>query len=387
VVASTASGFGLENMDVMFLSFALSSIIAELHLSGTQAGLISTITNIGMLLGGIFFGILADKIGRIKTFSHTIFIFAFATAAMFFAHSLTAIYICRFIAGIGAGGEYGIGMTVLAESFSKEKLGRVSSWVGMAGQIGAIFAALLAALILPTLGWHALFLFGVIPVIITFFVRRHLRESTSFTNSSKKKHGNIKQLFATPKIAYQTIALMVMAVVQIAGYFGLMNWLPTIMQKQLNLTVGASTWMIATILGMCAGMLTFGWILDNLGPRLAFGIFLTASAIGVYILTLPSNVWSLIIVGAVVGYFSNGMFAGYGAIVSRLYPTEVRATANNVIMNVGRCIGGFSSLAIGYLLDNYNIMTVMVFISTLYIISLLVMLTITNLKAENYKKI
>ena len=387
VVASTASGFGLENMDVMFLSFALSSIIAELHLSGTQAGLISTITNIGMLLGGIFFGILADKIGRIKTFSHTIFIFAFATAAMFFAHSLTAIYICRFIAGIGAGGEYGIGMTVLAESFSKEKLGRVSSWVGVAGQIGAILAALLAALVLPTLGWHALFLFGVIPVIITFFVRRHLRESTTFTNSSKKQNGNIKQLFATPKIAYQTIALMVMAIVQIAGYFGLMNWLPTIMQKQLNLTVGSSTWMIATILGMCAGMMTFGWILDNLGPRLAFGIFLTASAIGVYILTLPSNVWSLIVVGAVVGYFSNGMFAGYGAIVSRLYPTEVRATANNVIMNVGRCIGGFSSLAIGYILDHYNIMTVMIFISTLYIISLIVMLTISNLKAANFKNI
>jgi len=388
VVASTASGFGLENMDVMFLSFALSSIIAELHLSGTQAGLISTITNIGMLLGGIFFGILADKIGRIKTFSHTIFIFAFATAAMFFAHSLTAIYLCRFIAGIGAGGEYGIGMTVLAESFSKEKLGRVSSWVGMAGQIGAIFAALLAALVLPTLGWHALFLFGVIPVIITFFIRHHLRESKTFTNSSKdKKNGNIKQLFATPKIAYQTIALMIMAIVQIAGYFGLMNWLPTIMQKQLNLAVGSSTWMIATILGMCAGMLTFGWILDTLGPRLAFGIFLTASAIGVYILTLPSNVWSLLVVGAVVGYFSNGMFAGYGAIVSRLYPTEIRATANNVIMNVGRCIGGFSSLAIGFILDNYNIMTVMVFISTLYIISFLVMLTITNLKAANYKKI
>ncbi|PMD68165.1 MFS transporter [Companilactobacillus nuruki] len=387
VVASTASGFGLENMDVMFLSFALSSIIAELHLSGTQAGLISTITNIGMLLGGIFFGILADKIGRVKTFSHTIFIFALATAAMFFAHNLTAIYICRFIAGIGAGGEYGIGMTVLAESFSKEKLGRVSSWVGMAGQIGAILAALLAALILPTLGWHALFLFGIIPVIITFFTRRHLRESAIFTNSSKETHGNIKQLFATPKISYQTIALMIMAIVQIAGYFGLMNWLPTIMQKQLNLTVGASTWMIATILGMCAGMLTFGWILDNLGPRLAFGIFLTASAIGVYILTLPNNVWSLIIVGAVVGYFSNGMFAGFGAIVSRLYPTEIRATANNVIMNVGRCIGGFSSLAIGFILDHYNIMTVMVFISTLYIISLLVMLTVSNLKASNYKNI
>ena len=86
VVASTTAGFGLENMDVMFLSFALSSIIAELHLSGTQAGLIATITNIGMLLGGVFFGVLADRVGRIKTFTYTIFIVAFATAAMYFAN-------------------------------------------------------------------------------------------------------------------------------------------------------------------------------------------------------------------------------------------------------------------------------------------------------------
>ncbi|MFD1470837.1 MFS transporter [Companilactobacillus mishanensis] len=384
VVASTTAGFGLENMDVMFLSFALSSIIAELNLSGAQAGLISTITNVGMLLGGIFFGILADRIGRIKSFTYTIFIFAIATSAMFFAHNLTTIYICRFLAGIGAGGEYGIGMTVLAESFPKNKLGRISSWVGMAGQGGAIVATVLAALIIPSFGWHALFLFGIIPVLITFFIRRHLKESDTFIKSSKVKHGSVKELFATPKIGYQTVALMIMAIVQIAGYFGLMNWLPTIMQKQLNLQVSSSIWMIATILGMCVGMLTFGWILDNLGPRLAFGIFLVASAVGVFVLTLPTNMISLIIVGAVVGYFSNGMFAGYGAVVSRLYPTEIRATANNVIMNTGRCIGGFSSLAIGWILDNYNVMAVMIFISTLYVISFVVMLTITNLKARNY---
>lgn len=168
VVASTTAGFGLENMDVMFLSFTLSSIIADLHLSGTQAGLIATITNIGMLLGGVFFGVLADRVGRIKTFTYTIFIFAFATAAMSFAHTLPMIYLCRFLAGIGAGGEYGIGMTVLAESFPKKQLGRVSSFVGVAGQLGAIAAALLAAWVLPQFGWHALFLFGLLPVIITF---------------------------------------------------------------------------------------------------------------------------------------------------------------------------------------------------------------------------
>lgn len=77
VVASTTAGFGLENMDVMFLSFALSSIISQLHLSSMQAGSIATVTNIGMLLGGVFFGVLADRIGRIKVFTYTIFILCF----------------------------------------------------------------------------------------------------------------------------------------------------------------------------------------------------------------------------------------------------------------------------------------------------------------------
>lgn len=92
---------------------------------------------------------------------------------------------------------------------------------------------------------------------------------------------------------------------------------------------------------MSLGMLTFGQILDKLGPKVAFGLFLIASSLAVYVLTIPTTLASLTLVGAVVGYFSNGMFTGYGAVVSRLYPPEVRATANNVIMNTGRCIGGF----------------------------------------------
>ena len=92
-IASTAAGFSLENMDIMFLSFALTPIIASLHISQGAAGLIGTMTNLGMLFGGAIFGLLGDKIGRIKTFSYTIFIFAFATGAMFFAHSISIIEI------------------------------------------------------------------------------------------------------------------------------------------------------------------------------------------------------------------------------------------------------------------------------------------------------
>ena len=380
-----SAGFGLENMDIMFLSFALSSIIGEFGLTMTEAGAISTVTNLGMLLGGILFGILADKFGRVKMLSLSILIFGLATGAIYFSHSVTSLYILRFIAGIGGGGEYGVGMTILAENFSKKKLGRTSSIVAVAGQVGAMCAAILSMSILPTYGWRFLFLFGLVPVVLTVFIQKHLKESDSFKAIKTENKGKISDLFKTRQLTHQTLVLMWMAIVQIAGYFGLMNWLPTIMQKKLNLTVaGSSSWMIATIIGMSLGMLTFGQILDKLGPKVAFGLFLIASSLAVYVLTIPTTLASLTLVGAVVGYFSNGMFTGYGAVVSRLYPPEVRATANNVIMNTGRCIGGFSSIVIGFILAHYSIMTVMLFISVLYILSFLAMLTVKNLRANVY---
>ncbi|EKF51192.1 MFS transporter [Lactococcus garvieae] len=380
-----SAGFGLENMDIMFLSFALSSIISEFGLSTTEAGAISTVTNLGMLLGGVLFGILADKFGRVKMLSLSILIFGLATGAIYFSHSITSLYLLRFIAGIGGGGEYGVGMTILAENFSKKKLGRTSSIVAVAGQVGAMTAAILAMSILPAYGWRFLFLFGLVPVFLTIFIQKHLKESDSFKAIKRENKGKISDLFKTRQLTHQTLVLMWMAIVQIAGYFGLMNWLPTIMQNKLHLTVaGSSSWMIATIIGMSLGMLTFGQILDKLGPKVAFGIFLVASSMAVYVLTIPTTLASLTLVGAIVGYFSNGMFTGFGAIVSRLYPAEVRATANNVIMNTGRCIGGFSSIIIGFILAHYSIMTVMLFISVLYILSFLAMLSVKNLRGNIY---
>lgn len=385
-IASTSSGFALENMDVLFLSFAMSSMIADLHLSGGAAGLIGSITNLGMLCGGILFGLIGDKFGRVKTFTYTIFIFAFATAMMATANNLTEIYILRFLAGIGAGGEYGVGIAMIAESFHHNQIGKMTSIAAIGGQVGAILAAITAALIIPRFGWHALFLIGIIPVILAFFVRRHLTETDAFLQAKQTDTGSTGKavfhyMFSSPKIAYQSFGLMVMTTVQIAGYFGLMNWLPIIVQKQLGLNVsGSSLWMIATILGMSLGMLTFGSILDYFGPRKAFGIFLLASAAMVFTITLAHNTLTLLVIGAVVGFFSNGMFGGYGAVISRLYPTEIRSTANNIIVNVGRAIGGFSSVAIGILMDHYSLTIVMAFLSILYLISFTTMLTLPGMK-------
>ncbi len=392
VLASMSSGFLLENMDVMFLSFSLSEIIAQMHISSAAGGWIGTFTNLGMFFGGALFGLLGDRIGRVKTFSYTIFLFAIATGLTYFAHNITALYALRFLAGIGAGGEYGVGIALIAENFQANQIGRASSVAAVGGQIGSIVAALLAAWIIPAYGWNTLFLFGVVPVVLTYFVRRHVKESDEFLAAHKKAEETSEKisfgrLFETPRLALQTLGLMLMTIVQIAGYFGLMNWLPSIVQKKQGLSVsGSSYWMIATIIGMSIGMMVFGTIMDKIGPLWAFGIFLLGSAVVVFAIINVTSYWAMLLAGALTGFFSNGMFGGYGAVISQLYPTEIRSTANNLIMNTGRAIGGFSSVIIGALMDHYNLYVVMGFLSALYIISFLVMISLPGLREIQAKK-
>ncbi|MGO2082315.1 MFS transporter [Vagococcus sp.] len=369
-------------MDIMFLAFSLSSIIQSFHISGTQAGLIATVTNLGMLVGGIFFGLMADRVGRVKVFSYTVIVFSLASLCMFFASNIYLVYLFRFIAGLGAGGEYGACMSLVSETFDKKNLGKASSVVAIGAQVGAIMAALLASLIIPRFGWQMLYVIGVLPVLLVLWIRRDIKEPEVFEKTkTKNERPRIGLLFKDKKTTWQTMGLTLMVTVQIAGYFGLMNWLPSIMQQQLGLSVsGSSLWMVSTIIGMSLGMLTFGTVMDKLGPRLSFGIFLLASSVTVYLLTLAKGQWSLLLAAIIVGYFINGMYGGYGAIISSLYPTEIKATANNFIMNVGRAIGGFSSVLIGFIMDQYSLMVVVMFLSIIYLISFVVMLSLPGLK-------
>lgn len=387
VVASVA-GLTLEGMDIMFISFAMTMIIAEFNIDLATGGLISSITNVGMLLGGIVFGILADKYGRVKVFTYTVILFAIGTALTGLATSIEQVYLFRFIAGIGAGGEYGIGMALVAEAWPKNKQGRASSYVSVGAQYGVILAALLSAIILPTLGWRALFFVGVIPVIFAFIVRKNLDESPEWLAAQKNKKaskkaekGKLVQLFETPRIAITTISLIIMATVQIAGYNGLMIWLPSMLQQSQGLSVSSSAiWTISTAVGMIVGMLTFGLFLDRFGAKRAFGVFLIASACAVFLYSYATGSVGVLIGGAIVGFFSNGMFAGYGALIGSLYPVQIRSTATNTIFNFGRAIGGFSPILVGYILQSYDMKVAMLYLAGLYCISFIVMLM---LKKEN----
>lgn len=391
-LAAAIVASGTDDLNVMFLSFSMASIIAELGISGAQAGWIATITNLGMLLGGLVFGLLADRYNKFKVFKWTIIIFAVATGLIYFTKNLPYLYFMRFIAGIGVGGEYGVAIAIMAGIVPKEKMGRVSSLNGIAGQIGSIVSALLAGWLLPNLGWKGLFLFGLAPLLLVLWMQLSIdadaiQDSAVSEENEEAEVAHFGLLFKTPALALQTLALMVMITVQIAGYFGMMNWLPTIIQTSLGISVKESSlWMVTTIVGMCLGMLVFGQILDKFGPRLVYSVFLLASAVCVYLFQFANSQWTMIIGGMIVGFFVNGMFAGYGAMITRLYPHHIRSTANNVILNVGRAVGGFSSVIIGMILDASSNAIVMLFLSILYVISFLVMLSIGNLKQEKYSQ-
>lgn len=383
---------GLDDLNVMFLSFTLSSIIAHLGLSGVEGGWIATITNLGMLLGGLVFGVLADRYNKFNVLKLTVVIFSIATGLIYFTENIQYLYLMRFIAGIGVGGEYGVAISIMAGIVPTEKMGRISSLNGIVGQVGSITSALLASLIAPMFGWKGLFLFGLLPLLLVVWMHFAIDEESitdrgaglqkeEIDETNKPK---IRELFATKQLAQQSIALMVMTTVQIAGYFGLMNWLPTMMQTSLGIQTNSNIWMVTTIIGMCIGMLVFGNVLDKFGPRLAYGVFLISSMLSVYFFTYVNSMATLLIGGAIMGFFVNGMFSGYGAIVSRLYPHRIRTIANNTILNVGRAIGGFSSVIIGFILDNAGVTQVMLFIASLYIISFLSMMSIQNLQSKRY---
>ncbi len=381
---------GLDDLNVMFLSFTLGSIIVHLGLSGVEGGWIATITNFGMLLGGLIFGVLADRYNKFTVLKWTVLLFSVATGMIFFTNNLTYLYLMRFIAGVGVGGEYGVAISIMAGIVPAEKMGRVSSLNGVVGQLGSITSAVLASIIAPIFGWRGLFLFGLFPIVLVLWMHYaidgdEITDRGAGTNrEASEDKPKIRELFATKKLAHQSLALMVMTTVQIAGYFGLMNWLPTMMQTSLGIEADSNLWMITTIIGMSIGMLVFGNVLDKFGPRLAYGVFLISSMVSVYFFTYVNSMVSLLIGGAIMGFFVNGMFAGYGAVVSRLYPHRIRTIANNVILNIGRAVGGFSSVIIGFILDHAGVTQVMLFLAGLYILSFLVMLSIPNLKSERY---
>lgn len=386
-------GYAMDGLDVLILSFAMAAIVSEFGLTLGEGGMIATYTLIGTVLGGYIFGIFADWWGRVHTFSLTIIIFSIFTGACAFADNAVHLDILRFLAGLGLGGEYGIGMTLVSETWPGAKRARATAGVAMGWQAGAVLAAILAAVVLPDYGWRGLFLVGVLPALLAAWARHGIKEPPMWVKRKEMKKAlqarkdagekltaeeeeqlteakkfPLAHLFADKKTTITTIALTIMTSVQNFGYYGIMVWLPMILLKEHGLTTKSmSGWMIVTVIGMIAGIFVFGWLCDRLGRKKPYLLFYVCAAAMVYIYVNLATPIALLFGGAFLGFFCNGMMAGYGTLLSENYTTDARSTAQNFIFNTGRAVGGFAPVIIGTIAQTNGFNTAFVLLSAVYL--------------------
>ena len=305
-----------------------------------------TWTLIGAVFGGIVFGMLSDKYGRIRVLTWTIVLFAVFTGLCAFAQGYWDLLIYRTIAGIGLGRvrhRHGPGRRSLACPPSRTRL--VLCGPGLAaGRAGRSHAD---PLLLPSIGWRGMFLIGVIPAVVAWVIRNKLHEPEVFVARSKKDKPSAMQCLkllmkdkATRKIS---LGVIVLTSVQNFGYYGIMIWMPSFLSKQMGFSLTkSSVWTAVTIIGMSLGIWVFGQLADRIGRKPTFLIFQVGSVISVLAYSQLTDATAMLWVGAIMGLCVNGMMGGYGAVISEAYPTEARATAQNVLFNIGRAVGAWA---------------------------------------------
>jgi MFS family permease len=364
-------GYAMDGFDLLILGFMLPVIAADLHLSSAQAGSLVTWTLIGAVAGGLIFGVLSDYFGRVRMLTWTILIFAVFTGLCALAQGYTDLLAYRTIAGIGLGGEFGIGMTLVAEAWPASQRARVSSYVGLGWQLGVLAAALLTPLLLPVIGWRGMFALGLLPAVVSFFVRRSVEEPALFTERVARgmRKLPLKLLVADARTARASIGVAILCSVQNFGYYGLMIWLPSYLSKTFGYSLTKSgVWTAVTVLGMAAGIWLFGMAADRFGRKPTFLFYQVGAVVMVFVYAHLTTPMALLIGGAAMGVFVNGMIGGYGALISELYPTDARATAQNVLFNVGRAVGGFGPVVVGALAARYSFGAALVLLASIYLL-------------------
>src|SRR5262245_32735281 len=162
-------GWALDGMDVLLYAFALSAIRSEFGMSAAAAGGLASATLVASAFGGIVFGVLADRFGRVRTLIVSILTYSVFTALMATARSLPELVLWRTCVGLGLGGEWSTGSVLVSETWPAAHRGKAIGCVQSGWAIGYILAAVCAALVLPRFGWRALFVVGILPALVTLW--------------------------------------------------------------------------------------------------------------------------------------------------------------------------------------------------------------------------
>ena len=347
-------GWMLDAMDFLLFTFAIIPIQKEFLAKSSTMGLLTSVALFAAAIGGIAFGTIADRIGRVRAMTISILLYSLATAGLATSTALWQLAMWRVLVGFGMGGEWSCGSVLVAETWPAEHRGKAMGLMQSGWAIGALFAAAISAVVLDRFGWRVLFLIGALPALAAFVIRRGVEEPAVWRERTDRTT-RFAEMFSRPFRDITVIATIVASSVLVA-YWGLTSWLPTFLASPVasggaGMTITKSAqWLIGLQLGAFAGYISFGWIADRIGRRPAFTLFMIGAAVAVPLFAFGArSALTLLIIGPLVGYFGHGYFSIFGAMLSELFPTRIRATAQGFCYNAGRCVSALAPFTIGAL--------------------------------------
>jgi MFS family permease len=354
------AGWMLDAMDVMLYSYVVATLIREFGIDKSTAGLLNSLTLIASAIGGLLFGIIADRIGRVRALMASILVYSLASAACGFSHSIPQLAVFRFVLGLGMGGEWTTGAALIAEVWRAEHRGKALGIMQSAYAIGEAIAAVVVIIVLPRFGWRTVFLVGVLPGLLVFWIQKQVPESDLWMRRTlRKKSVSLRRLLDKDVLRNGLLATAMNASAMF-GYWGLFTWIPGYLSlppaqggRGLSLAT-ATTFILVLCVGKWLGYALFGFFADRYGRRIPYFLYLLIAATLVPLYGTARTAVALLVLGPFIAMFGTGHFSGYAAIASELFPGEIRAAAMGLSYNIGRGLSAIAPFAVGALASRFG---------------------------------
>jgi MFS family permease len=346
-------------MDVQLYSFVIPALIAIWGITRTQAGELGTAALLVSAVGGWLAGWLADRYGRVRTLQVAILWFAVFTFLSGLAQNFEQLFAARALMGLGFGGEWAAGAVLLGEVIRPEHRGKALGMMQAGWAVGWGTAALLYAFFFSVLpaetAWRALFLVGIVPALMVFFVRRYVEEPKVYLETRAKlaaegDRPSALEIFRPPLLRVTVLGGLMGTGAQ-GGYYAVTTWLPTFLRTERKLSVlDSAGYLAVSIFGAFCGYLAGGLLADRIGRRLTFLVFaIGAGVIAVTYTMVPFGDTAMLVLGFPLGFFASGVFSAMGPFFTEHFPTRVRGVGQGFAYNLGRATGALFPTLVGLL--------------------------------------
>lgn len=360
-LVAAALGWMLDAFDVMLYATAISYVMRDLGMDKPTAGLLNTLTLVASGLGGLMFGFLADRVGRKRALMLSILTYSLCSFGSGLSTGIKMLAAFRFVLGLGMGGEWNTGATLVAETWPTELRAKAISIVQSSFAIGFAAAALVAGLVLRLSNWRWVFFIGILPALVTLWIQHSVPESemweehrrTAAADADSAKPG-FGALFSA-RYAKSTFALLFVNFFGMFAWWGVFTWAPALLSLPVSQggrgfgLAGTTTMLIVQqLIGMFPGYASFGWFADKIGRRKSFMLFLVLAAVLTPVYAIVHGTAAILIAGVVVAFFGTGFFSGSGIVGSEIFPTSLRARALGFTYPGARMMSSIAPFVIGY---------------------------------------